>query len=200
MSGFGMSAKDKWHLEQTEVMLAPLALLMEADIKPLAKQLFDEVRAEASEKYGDNMYLESFGEQMITKEPFTSQRLAAGLTRDDVRNHWNQPLLMQLLQAKVMELTQFIELDVARQQGNDLQEVARNRRRGKPVYGDPDLWNQSLPVNQCFSREDADIYIELFIRVGRWQAITPMQKQSELLANYSSFNAMVRGLVKQGLI
>ena len=107
---------------------------------------------------------------------------------------------MQLLQAKIMELTQFIELDVARQQGNDLQEVVRNRRREKPVYGDPDLWDHSLPVNECFSREDADIYIELFMRVGRWHARTPTQKQSELLANYSSFNAMVRGLVKQGLI
>ena len=77
MFGFGMSAKDKWHLAQTEAMLTPLALTMETDVKSLARQLFDKVKAEAIQKHGNNIYSESLGDQVISKEPFLAKRLAA---------------------------------------------------------------------------------------------------------------------------
>lgn len=198
MFGFGMSAKDKWHLAQTEIMLTPLAIMMETDVKSLARQLFDKVKAEAIQKHGNNIYSESLGDQVIAKEPFLAKRLAAGLTKDDVRNHWNQPMLMQLLQAQVLEMTAFIALDVAREQGKDLQEVARNRRRTNPEWGDPDAWNATLPVNECFTKDDADIFMEFYIRVGRWQEKTPQEVQKEMLSKYTSFNAMIRDLVRQG--
>jgi len=198
MFGFGMSEKDKWHLAQTKIMLTPLAIMTETDVTPLARQLFDKVKAEAVQKYGNNIYSESLGDQVIAKESFLSKRLAAGLTKDDVRNHWNQPLLMQLLQLEVIEMTNFIALDVARKQGQDLQEVARNNRRTEPQWGDPDAWSSTLPVNECFTKDDADIFIEFYIRVGRWQVKTPRADQRELLSKYTSFNAMIRDLVRQG--
>ena len=198
MFGFGMSAKDKWHLAQTEILLTPLATMMETDVKPLARQLFDKVKAEAVQKHGNNIYSESLGDQVITKEPFLANRLAAGLTKDDVRNHWNQPMLMQLLQAQVLEMAAFIALDVAHHQGKNLQEVARNRRRTNPEWGDPDAWNSTLPVNECFTKDDADIFIEFFFRVGRWREKTPQSEQNEMLSKYTSFNAMIRDLARQG--
>src|SRR5882724_8328968 len=48
-----MLSKDKWCLEQTELMLAPLALLGQGDVKPLARKIFDEMKAEAVKIYGD---------------------------------------------------------------------------------------------------------------------------------------------------
>ncbi len=198
MFGFGMSAKDKWHLAQTEVMLTPLAIMMETDVKSLARQLFDKVKAEAIQKHGNNIYSESLGDQVIAKEPFLAKRLAAGLTKDDVRNHWNQPMLMQLLQVEVIQMTAFIAIDVAREQGKDLQEVARNRRRTNPEWGEPDAWNSTLPVNECFTKDDADIFMEFYFRVGRWREKTPQSEQKEMLSKYTSFNAMIRDLVRQG--
>ncbi len=198
MFGFGMSEKDKWHLAQTEILLTPLATMMETDVKPLARQLFDKVKAEAVQKHGNNIYSESLGDQVITKEPFLAKRLAAGLTKDDVRSHWNQPMLMQLLQAQVLEMTALIALDVAHHQGKDLQEVARDRRRTNPEWGDPDAWNSTLPVNECFIKDDADIFMEFFFRVGRWREKTPQSEQNKMLSKYTSFNAMIRDLVRQG--
>ena len=198
MFGFGMSAKDRWYLTQTEIMLTPLAIMMETDVKSLARQLFDKVKAEAIQKHGNNIYSESLGDQVIAKEPFLAKRLAAGLTKDDIRNHWNQPLLMQLLQVEVLQMTAFIAIDVSRQQGKDLQEVARNRRRTNPEWGDTDAWNATLPVNECFTKDDADIFMEFYIRVGRWQEKTPQAEQKEMLSKYTSFNAMIRDLVRQG--
>lgn len=198
MFGFGMSAKDKWHLAQTEIILTPLAIMMETDVKPLARQLFDKVKAEAVEKHGNNIYSESIGDSVIANEPFLSNRLAAGLTKDDVRNHWNQPLLMQRLQLEVIQTIDFIAIDVAHEQGKDLQEVVRNRRRTNPQWGDPDAWNLTLPVNECFTKDDADIFIEFYLRVGRWQEKTPQAEKNEMLSKYTSFNAMIRDLVRQG--
>ena len=198
MFGFGMSAKDKWHLAQTEILLTPLATMMETDVKPLARQLFDKVKAEAVKKHGNNIYSESLGDQVIANEPFLAKRLVAGLTKDDVRNHWNQPMLMQLLQVQVLEMTDFIALDVARAQGRDLQEVARDSRRTNPKWGDPDAWDANLPVNKCFTKDDADIFMELFLRVGRWREKTSPTEQNEMLSKYTSFNAMIRHLVRQG--
>lgn len=198
MFGFGMSAKDKWHLAQTEIILTPLAIMMETDVKSLACQLFDKVKAEAIQKYGNNIYSESLGDQVITKEPFLAKRLAAGLTKDDIRNHWNQPLLMQLLQVEVLQMIAFIAIDVAREQGKNLQEVARNRRRTTSEWGDPDAWNATLLVNECFTKDDADIFMEFYIRVGRWQEKTPQAEQKEMLSKYTSFNAIIRDLVRQG--
>jgi hypothetical protein len=198
MFGFGMSAKDKWHLEQTEVLLTPLAIVMGEDVKSLARKIFDKVKAEAIQKHGNNIYSESLGDQLIAKEPFIAKRLAAGLTKDDVRNHWNQPMLMQLLQSQVQEMTSFIGLLVADRQGKDLQEVARNRRRRNPEWGDPDLWDATLPVNECFTKDDANIFFEFSFRVGSWQEKTPESVQNEMLSKYTSFNAMIRDLVRQG--
>lgn len=198
MFGFGMSAKDKWHLAQTEIMLTPLAIMTGMDVKSQARQLFDKVKAGAIQKYGNNIYSESFGDEVITNEPFLAKRLAAGLTKDDVRNHWNQPMLMQLLQLEVLEMTAFIALHVAHAKGEDLQEVARNRRRTNPEWGEPDAWDSTLPVNECFTKDDADIFMEFFLRVGRWREKTPQSEQNEMLSKYTSFNAMIRDLVRQG--
>jgi len=193
-----MSSKDQWLLQQTETMLAPLQLLTGEDVKPLARQLFDEMKADGLKRYGDNIYSESYGDRIVTNQAVLAKRLAAGLTADDVRNHWNQPVLLGLLQAKVREVVDFIVIDIASQSGKDIVAVARDRRKREPKYGDPEAWNANLPANQGFSQQDADIYPEFAIRVGRWQANTSAQQLTTMLSKHTSFNAMVRALVQQG--
>jgi hypothetical protein len=195
---FGMTAKDKWHLEQTEVLLTPFAIMTGEEVVPLARQIFDEVKAESAQKYGDNIYAETLGNQLVTKEPFLGKRLAAGLTMEDVRNYWNTTPLMQRIRNRVMELTDLIAINITEQQGKDVVEMVRNTRKNSPRYGEPEAWNPSLPVNQGFTKNDADIYIEFLVRVGRWQDKTSKSEQETMLSKHTSFNAMVRDLVRQG--
>jgi hypothetical protein len=55
-------------------------------------------------------------------------------------------------------------------------------------------------VNEVFSQQDADLYLEFMTRVGQWRQKTSETNQANILAQYTSFNAMVRDLVKQGQI
>jgi hypothetical protein len=198
MFGFGMSAKDKWILEQAEQMLAPLALLTGEDVKPLAKKLFDEVKADAVQRYGENAYAETNGDRIIQNKAVLDKRLAAGLTVEDVRNYWNTPVLLSLMHLKVLELTDFIVIEMAEKSGKDIVEVAKERRRKEPRYGDPEKWDATKPANQGFSAEDADIYSEFQLRVRKWQAATSAEAQASCVSKFSSFNAMIRDLVRGG--
>jgi hypothetical protein len=179
-------------------MLAPLGLLTGDDVKPLARQIFDEMKADGVKRYGDNIYSESYGDRIVTNQAVLTKRLSAGLTIDDVRNYWNMPVLLGLLQAKAREFVEFIVIDIARQSGKDIVAVAHDRKKREPRYGDPEVWNPSLPANQGFTMEDADIYPEFGMRVGKWQARTSADELDAMLPKYTSFNAMVRALVHEG--
>jgi hypothetical protein len=198
MFGLGMSAKDKWILEQTAQMVAALAAGTGEPSKALARRIFDETKAEAAARYGDNMYSESNGDRLVQNQAVLAKRTAAGLTVDDVRNYWNTPVLLALIQLKVLELTDFAIIHTAEKAGKGSVSVARERRKTEPRYGDPEKWSAAAPANQNFSMEDADIYPEFMMRVGRWQEKTPRTAQAALLSQHSSFNAMVRALVRQG--
>jgi hypothetical protein len=204
MFGFGMSAKDKWHLNQAEVMMAPMAKLMGQDVKLLARQMFDATKAEVAAQYGEAIYAENLGDKLIaTKKDFVEKRLAAGLSLVDIRTYWNQPMLMVALQNKFMEMSDFVALDMRRRMGNSMDKLAnfaRNRRKTEPRWGDPERWNHALPVNEGFAKEDADIYIEFYMRVELWREKTSEAEQSALLSKFSSYNAMLRDLIRKGSI
>jgi hypothetical protein len=107
-------------------------------------------------------------------------------------------MLVGLLELKVREFTDWVTLDMARQQGKDLVAVARETRRQNPRYGNPEAWDEKLPANAGFTREDVDLYPEFQSRVGLWQARTPAADIEALLMRHMSYNGMVRSLVKEG--
>ena len=201
--GNKIASKDKWHLEQLEMMLAPLARQIGQDVKAMARQFFDETKVEVVKQMGDNAYAENIGDQMISNQKAKEMidiRLAAGLTLDDFRAYWNQTPLMHNLQHKVLEMGDFIELNVAEQMGksmDDLQAIAVDWRKSKPRWGDPEQWNPNLPVNEGFTSEDADLHIEFYIRVRKWMEKTSEFQQKLLLENFNSYNAMLRDLIRK---
>jgi hypothetical protein len=209
MFGFGMSDKDKWHLEQAEKMMECYALLVpHKELKKLVRQMFDNLKAQLAPKYGAAMYAEDTGDKLIaTKKDFVEKRLAVGLSIEDIRSYWNQTLLMQDLRYGMIDLPVFIELNMLRQMRKSEDDIAnimagflRDLRKNEPRWGDPDQWNPDLPANKGFSTDDADIHIEFFFRVRRWQLKTPAAELRLLLAKYSSYNAMLRDLINKGSI
>ncbi len=209
MFGFGMSARDKWHLEQVEVMMLPYATTIgQKEAKKMARQMFDSAKAELESKYGAAMYAEDIGDKLIaTKKDFVEKRLAAGLSLEDIRNYWNQTFLMRELWFRFLEMPIFMELTKLKQMGKSQDEIdnamdkwAHDLRKTEPRWGEPDQWNTDLPANNGYSSDDADMYIEFFMRVIRWQTKTTKTEQQSLLKNYSSYNAMLRNLIRTGAI
>ena len=219
MFGFGMSEKDKWILGQVEILLAPIANQMEQDVKPLAKQIFDTTKAELAANKGQDIYSETLGDKLIaTQNEYIEKRLAAGLTIEDIKHHWNQPYLMGFLQNRILEMSEFMALNMAiiRETGKTMDKLtkdeispiaikhSRNMRLTNPRWGDPEQWNRALPVNEGFTQEDADIYIEFTMRVGRWwEMFSDAEKAaytSLAPSKYSSFNALVRDKIRKKII
>lgn len=200
MFGFGMSPRDKWHLSQVELMIRPIALSSGQDVKTLARQFFDSTKEEAVKRMGENAYIENYGEKIIAnKKELVEKRVAAGLAVDDIRNYWNQTPLMLEIQSKFLEMADFMALNVAQQLGKsdqELQAMVAGWRKTQPRWGDPEQWNPTLPVNNGFSSIDADLYIEFYLRVNRWREKTPEASQNALLKDFTSYNAMIRQLVK----
>ena len=193
------NSQDLALLKQTEKMLAAFSIAG-VDVVPIAEKIFDEAKAEAAERFGEDIYDCSFGDRMIAKADFMAPRLAAGLEAEDVQDYWNRPLLLGLIEFKVREFIAFLVIDMAQMQGDSLMDAARERRMSEPSYGVPSKWNPDLPVNAGLTREDADLYPEFFLRVERWRERMPTEDQLALAALYSSFNAMVRSLVRQGAL
>ena len=202
--GGGMSEKDKWHLNQTELMMEPIAKRIGQDPKAMAKEFFEAEKDEVIKRYKDSAYAQNIGERLVaSQKEMVAKRVAAGLTLDDIRGYWNQTPLMLNIQNKLMEMGDYIELNVAQQMGksmDDLERLAAGWRKTKPRWGDPEQWDASLPVNQGFTAEDADLFIEFYLRVSRWQAQTSEARQAALLKNYTSYNAMLRDLARQGTL
>jgi hypothetical protein len=209
MFGFGMSAEDKWHLEQAEVMTEPYVIFTgQKEAKKLAREMFDSAKAELAPKYGNAMYAEDIGDKLIaTQKDFVEKRLTAGLSLEDIRNYWNQTFLMRELWFRFLEMPIALELERLRKMGKSQNEIenamdkwAHDWRKTDPRWGEPDQWKPDFPANKGYSSEDADIYIEFLMRVMRWQAKTTITEQQTLLKNYSSYNAMLRDLISKGSI
>ncbi len=201
------ASKDQWHIEQLEKMLAPVASLVGQDAKAMAKPFFEGTKKELLQQMGDKAYLENIGDQMIGQmssnpkaKEMIEKRLSAGLTLEDIRGYWNMTPLIHNLQNKVMEMSEYIELNVAQQMGksmDELEAIAVNWRKTKPRWGDTEQWNPALSVNKSFNAEDADIYIEFYLRVNRWMEKTSQTQQTILLEGFNSYNAMLRDLIKK---
>lgn len=206
MFGFGMSDIDKTILNVAEQMLSPYAAAG-INIRSLAKKFFDESKAELLHDHRHdgrhawrNLYREDLGELLIKNPLYFAPRKAAGLTEQDIKEYWNRPAILVSIGVRINYFLKFVALDIARQQGKDLEEFARTRRRNGPIFGEPTLWDQSLAVNQGFSQEDADLYLEFLPRVVQFEQTLTADDRQQLVQSHRSFNAMIRELVKQSKV
>lgn len=197
MFGIGMSAIDKEILAETEMMLADTGL-SGTQLKSTAKQIFKEVKGDSKARYGDNLYAENVGDLLIKDADFMEKRRLAGLTEYDVRKHWNRCVLLINIETHISDLKGLAIFAIAHQAGSDISEVFTPYRKANPIYGITDNWDRNKPINRGLSNEDADLYFEYKPRIEEWKAKTIETIQQATLARYTSFNAMVRDLIRNG--
>lgn len=181
-------------------MLVPTFLALGVDplqARKSAKDIFDEEKESLlSRAPGLDIYKTTQGTAYVGDQAFMAPRLLAGLSAGDIETFWNRPLILVFCEMKLREMLSFINIDVARQQGQDLEAAALRYKRVNPQYGDPTQSSSSKPLREC----DADIYLEFATRVNSWRSKTSDSEVDRLVAEHGTFNAMVRELVFKELL
>ena len=188
-----LSAQERAVANSFALQLAQLGL-GETEALAFASQLVAGVISELRPQ-GIDLFKLTQGNEYAAREAFTTPRLAAGLTHEDIRFHWNRPLLIVFCEAKMREMINFTLVDIARQQGRNLVEAGNEYKKKFPRYGDPQLWDPAEKFNQGLRSQDADIYQEFAARVDSWQRRVGESAVAKAIAAHGTMNAAIRNLV-----
>ncbi len=175
------------YLIETQVQMGILA----ETAKPLARTMLHECIDEA-EKRGLRG-VTNLGDQHTDDAEFMKKRLEAGLTEEDILWAWNRDYVILLAEDKLPNAIRmtlylmFIEKD-----GMTPDEAVRQLRKMYIYYGDPDSSHKN------YQGEDADIYPEFARRYEEWRSKHSPEEEKELAEQYSTYNAMVRDLIRKG--
>lgn len=201
MFGFGVSKLDKEILETAEAMLSTYSNAG-FDIRSLVKSALNEVKSEIERTKGRHaIYFESAGDFLVNQGDFITPRLNDGLTKEDVRLHWNRSFVIPIFERKIDEMANMFVFEISRRRGlgeGEIIEVLREVRRQQVVYGMPDAFDENIPIYQGFSSVDADIFPEFRMRIFKWTNKIPESRQNDIRKNFTSYNAMIRHLVRHG--
>jgi hypothetical protein len=198
MFGFGRPAKETAVINSCVIPLEALGLAS-AEAVTAATKIVDEVLGEFRPR-GIDPFKSTQGTEYALVERITAPRLAAGVTLDDIKAHWNRPLLLVFAEVKVRELVNFVVVDAARQQGKDTSAAALTYKKTFARYGDPSRWDPDEKFNVGLTYEDRDIYAELATRVDAWRRRMSDGDVEALIGKHGTLNAVIRAQMGQGAL
>lgn len=193
MFGFGRSANEKVVIKLFTSQLEAIGISANEAI-PAVTKIVDEVLGDIRAR-GIQPFKSTQGSEYIAQNAFMEPRIAAGLKNEDVRTHWNRPLLVVLCENKMRELINFIVVDIAHQQGKDVAQASDHYKKFFPRYGDPVIWDPSEKFNAGLRQVDADLYPEFATRVDAWRRRTGEVVVARLIEQHGTLNAAVRAAV-----
>ena len=162
------------------------------EVESTAKQILDEALKKA-DKAGLRG-VKTIGNNAIKDENFLNKRLRVGLTKDDVLKFLNRDYVWIVAENMLTDTHRFSIYMTLIEDGKSSDEAVRILRKTFMYCDDPD---KSHPNYQG---EDADIYPEFALRHENWRSrISPTEEQ-HLANQYSTYNAMVRDLIRKGVI
>ncbi|WP_137920615.1 hypothetical protein [Hydrogenophaga sp. 2FB] len=173
--------------------------LKESDALEASSRIVTEVLAELK-GLGVDPFKQTRGDELAANPEFTAPRLAEGLTAEDIRHHWNRPLVVVLSENKMREMLNFVYVDIARLQGRDTSVAAAEYRRTFPRYGDPRQWNPAENFNVGLRPEDADIFLEFANRVDSWRRRIGDVGAKKAVEEFGTLNAAIRSMASKGLL
>ncbi len=171
--------------------------LDDASALAAAEKIVAEVLAEFQPR-GIDPFKSTQGDEYVNRQDFTAPRIAAGLTLEDIRSHWNRPLLIAMGEFKMREMLNFIFIDVARMQGRDLVQAGHEYKKTFPRYGDPRKFDPTEKFNQGLRPLDADIFPEFAGRLEAWRQSAGEEAIAKAIETNGTLNAAVRAMVSAG--
>lgn len=198
MFGLGRSANEKAVIKLFALQLEAIGI-PSRDAASNVSKLVDGVLSEIRPR-GIDPFKSTQGNEYVTREQFVAPRVAAGLTLEDIRKHWNRPLLVILCEVKMREMINFVVIDTARQQGQDLAAAGNRYKKTFPRYGDPAGWDPKEKFNVGLQEADADMYPEFATRVASWQKRTAQAEITRLIEQHGTLNAVIRQMISSGAI
>lgn len=157
-----------------------------------AKQILDEAIKKA-DKAGLRG-VKTIGNNAIKNEQFLAKRLKSGLSKDDVLKFLNRDYVWIVAENMLTDAHRFSIFKTLIEDGKSSEEAVKFLRKTFMYCDDPE---KSHPNYQG---EDADIYPEFTLRHENWRnRISPAEEQS-IAIQYSTYNAMVRDLIRKGII
>jgi len=171
--------------------------LDDASALEAAGKIVAEVLAEFQPR-GIDPFKSTQGDEYVDRQDFTAPRLAAGLTLDDIRRHWNRPLFIAMGEFKMREMLNFIFIDIARMQGRDLVEAGREYKKTFPRYGDPRKFDPNEKFNHGLRSVDADVFPEFAGRIDAWRQRAGEEAVAKAIEANGTLNAAVRAMVSAG--
>ena len=196
MFGLGRSANEKAVINLFALQLEAIGLPSREAVGSATK-LVDDVLTEIRPR-GINPFKSTQGNEYVAREQFIAPRLAAGLTTENIRSHWNRPLLVVLCEFKMHEIVNFTVIRMADLQGKDLIKAGDQYKRAFPRYGDSAQWNPTEKLNVGLRECDADIYPEFAGRVDAWQRRTGDTEVARLIKEHGTLNAAIRQQIASG--
>lgn len=199
MFGFSLSPLDKEIISTLEGVLIAWGV-PEAAAKESAKEVFTSTKRETKARFGRNIYATDAGDIFLKNSDFMTPRRAEGVTDSDILRFWNRPMLLVLAELKLLTIgaaTILSEASSTPEGARDPIKVGIEFRKVAPDFGDPTEWNLSHPAYRSLTKEDAHIYPELMPRIKVWTQKTSKTDQKIILARYSTYNAMVRDLIRR---
>ncbi len=182
---------EKQYLDYIKKVLS-IGGITSSDVESAAKQILDEAIKKA-DKAGLRG-VKTIGNNAIKDEQFLNKRLKAGLTKDDVLKFLNRDYVWIVVENMLTETHRFSIYMTLIEDGKSSDEAVRVLRKTFMYCDDPEKSHQN------YQGDDADIYPEFTLRHENWRSrISPIEVQN--LANqYSTYNAMVRDLIRKGVI
>lgn len=192
MFGFGKSAQEKAAVNWVAMHFQQLGI-SEREALGYGEKIVSEVLQEFRPR-GIDPFKATQGDEYIGREQFTAPRVKAGLSIEDIRTHWNRPLLLLFSAVKMQELMNFVVVNSFEQQGKTAREGGIHYKKHFPRYGDPAKWDPKEKFNEGLNERDADVYPEFAARVDRWKAKTEEKTVAALIDQY---DAVIRQKVAQ---
>lgn len=138
------------------------------DAENAGPKYFEETKANAITNFGDNIYSETLGYEVIKNQKMTAPLLALGLTLDDIKEYWNIPPIVNLCRMKTNEINQMAFYSFVEQQGGDIETEYKNYVKDNVQYGNPANWDLALQRGRGLTEVDAPLPSEFFPRIQKW--------------------------------
>jgi hypothetical protein len=158
----------------------------------LAREILDTAIERA--KKADLRGVKTLGDKAIRDERFIQKRLSTGLSKDDILRHLNRDYVMIVAELMLIDAHRFSIFKALTGEGESPANAIRSLRKTFLYCDDPEKSHQD------YQGEDADIYPEFTLRYEKWRSQISQSEVQELAGRYSTYNAMVRDLIRKGII